>query len=37
MLYIRTSARSYYRMDFAGSCDAQANEPLVIRPVDDTA
>jgi hypothetical protein len=32
-LYIRTSARGYYRMDFAGDCDAQANGPLIIHPV----
>jgi hypothetical protein len=31
-LYIRTSARGYYRMDFAGSCDADANGPLIIHP-----
>ena len=36
VLYIRTSARNYYRMDFAGSCDAQANGPLIIHPVGDT-
>ena len=33
VLYIRTSARGYYRMDFAGDCDAQANGPLIIHPV----
>ena len=33
VLYIRTSARGYYRMDFAGDCDAEANGPLVIHPV----
>lgn len=33
VLYIRTSARRYYRMDFAGSCDADANGPLIIHPV----
>ena len=32
-LYIRTSARRYYRMDFAGDCDAQVNGPLIIHPV----
>jgi len=35
-LYIRTSARGYYRMDFAGDCDAQANGPLIIHPVDNS-
>jgi len=35
-LYIRTSARGFYRMDFAGDCDAQANGPLIIHPVGDT-
>ena len=33
VLYIRTSARNYYRIDFAGSCDADANGPLIIHPV----
>ncbi len=32
LLYIRTSARGYYRMDFAGDCDADANGPLIIHP-----
>jgi hypothetical protein len=32
VLYIRTSARGYYRMDFAGDCDANANGPLIIHP-----
>jgi hypothetical protein len=32
-LYIRTSGRGYYRMDFAGSCNHSGNEPLVIHPV----
>ena len=36
MLYIRTSARNFYRMDFAGDCDAQANGPLIIHPVGNT-
>ena len=31
-LYIRTSARGFYRMDFAGDCDADANGPLIIHP-----
>ena len=32
VLYIRTSARGYYRMDFASDCDADANGPLIIHP-----
>jgi hypothetical protein len=32
-LYIRTSARGFYRMDFANDCDAEANGPLIIHPV----
>jgi hypothetical protein len=31
-LYIRTSARGYYRMDFASSCDANVNGPLIVHP-----
>ena len=32
-LYIRTSGRGFYRMDFAGNCNSSGNEPLVIQPV----
>jgi hypothetical protein len=32
VLYIRTSARGYYRMDFASDCDADVNGPLIIHP-----
>ena len=35
-LYIRTSGRGYYRMDFAGNCNSSGNEPLVIQPVTDS-
>jgi len=31
-LYIRTSARGFYRMDFSRDCDADANGPLIIHP-----
>jgi hypothetical protein len=36
VLYIRTSARAFYRMDFAGDCDSDANGPLIIHPVDNS-
>jgi hypothetical protein len=32
-LYIRTSGRGYYRMDFASDCNHSGDEPLVIQPV----
>jgi hypothetical protein len=35
-LYIRTSARTFYRMSFAGECDSQSNGPLIIHPVDNS-
>ena len=35
-LYIRTSARTFYRMDFAGDCDSQSNGPLIVHPVDNS-
>ena len=35
-LYIRTSARAFYRMDFANDCDAQGNGPLIIHPVNNS-
>jgi hypothetical protein len=31
-LYIRTSGRGYYRLDFASDCNHSGNEPLVIHP-----
>ncbi|HLY78564.1 MAG TPA: hypothetical protein VKQ70_04275 [Caulobacteraceae bacterium] len=34
VLYIRTSARSFYRMDFANDCDSDSNGPLIVHPVD---
>jgi hypothetical protein len=36
VLYIRTTARGYYRMDFAGDCDADVNGPLIIHPVNNS-
>ncbi|HXQ15321.1 MAG TPA: hypothetical protein VN814_11930 [Caulobacteraceae bacterium] len=36
-LYIRTSARRYYRMDFASDCDTDVAGPLVIHPFGDNA
>lgn len=36
VLYIRTSARTFYKMDFAGDCDSEANGPLIIRPVNNS-
>lgn len=33
VLYIRTSARTFYRMDFSSDCDASGNGPLIIHPV----
>ena len=35
-LYIRTSARTFYRMDFASDCDSESNGPLIIHPVDNS-
>jgi len=35
-LYIRTSARTFYRMTFAGECDSESNGPLIIHPVDNS-
>jgi hypothetical protein len=36
MLYIRTSAHTYFRMDFFGDCDSESNGPLIIHPVDNS-
>ena len=36
MLYIRTSARTFYRMDFANDCDSDSNGPLIIHPIDNS-
>jgi hypothetical protein len=36
VLYIRTSARTFYRMDFANDCDAESNGPLIIHPVNNS-
>jgi hypothetical protein len=35
-LYIRTSARTFYRMDFANDCDSESNGPLIVHPVDNS-
>ena len=35
-LYIRTSARTVYRMDFANDCDSDSNGPLIVHPVDNS-
>ena len=35
-LYIRTSARTFYRMEFANDCDSDANGPLIVHPVDNS-
>ena len=35
-LYIRTSARAFYRMDFANDCDSDSNGPLIVHPVDNS-
>jgi hypothetical protein len=37
VLYIRTSARAFYRMDFASDCDSESNGPLIIHPVDNSS
>jgi hypothetical protein len=36
VLYIRTSARTFYRMDFASDCDSESNGPLIIHPIDNS-
>jgi hypothetical protein len=36
VLYIRTSARTFYRMDFANDCDTDSNGPLIIHPIDNS-
>jgi hypothetical protein len=36
VLYIRTSARTFYRMDFSSDCDSDSNGPLIIHPVDNS-
>ena len=33
VLYIRTSARTFYRMDFSSDCYSDSNGPLIIHPV----
>ena len=35
-LYIRTSARTFYRMNFGADCNNLGTEPLVIHPVDNS-
>jgi hypothetical protein len=36
VLYIRTSARTFYRMDFSSDCDSDSNGPLIIHPIDNS-
>jgi hypothetical protein len=36
VLYIRTSGRTFYRMDFSSDCDSDSNGPLIIHPVDNS-
>jgi hypothetical protein len=36
VLYIRTSARTFYRMDFSSDCDSSSNGPLIINPVNNS-
>jgi hypothetical protein len=36
VLYIRTSARTFYRMDFSSDCDSNSNGPLIIHPVNNS-
>jgi hypothetical protein len=35
--YIRTSARGYYRMDFASDCDTDVGGSLIIHPFSNSA
>jgi hypothetical protein len=35
-LYFRTSARAYYRMDFAADCNDMSTEPLILHPFDNS-